>query len=134
MNRCVEELLAVPRGNDEQLAAAVTDSAAKPAGNVDCSTWEGSDGRAVENLTFAGQMKILPDFCAQIIIEHLDLGDFDRLRSSAPSVLKFTSLHESRVLRRQVESLSLAGQVTRATMRSLATQKVGIIFWKWLDG
>ena len=50
---------------DEQLAAAVTDSAAQPAGNVDCSTWEGPDGRAVENFTLAGQVKILPDSCAQ---------------------------------------------------------------------
>ena len=112
-----------PRSNDEQFAAAVTDSTAQPVGNIDCSTWEVPDGRAVENFTFMGQMKILPDLCVQKIFEHLGLGGFDKLRSSASSILEFTSLHEIRVLRRRLQCFSYAGQVTRYELRSIEDQE-----------
>ena len=80
---------------------------------------EGPDRISLENLSFAGRMKLLPDSCAQIIIQHLDLGDFDQLRSSASSMRKFTSLHETFVLRRAVGFLAFAGQSTRLALREL---------------
>ena len=58
-----------------------------------------------------------------LVIDYLNLRDFDRLRATASAVNQFISRFERQLLRRAVERLSVSGQTTHIELQDMLQQQ-----------